>query len=81
VAFSSDGSILATANGDNAAGHTSSDGIVQLWHVATRTSVAARARSATLSTGTRVGVTSVRFSPNGSMLACGGANLMLWTIR
>ncbi len=72
VAFSPDGSLLATAYGWN------KEGGVKIWHVADRSVVA----SLIVGTGEHADVRRVAFSPDGRLFAAANwdGNVMLWTV-
>jgi hypothetical protein len=74
VAFSPNGSILASGSGDNDPDAGSSDGLVQLWEIT-------GTRIATL-TVTNCGAGSLAFSPDGSTLAnvTGDGAIRLWKV-
>ena len=75
VAFSPDGSTLASGNGDNDPSAGSNDGVVQLWNVASRTMTANL-------TSTNSGPGSLAFSPDGATLAnvSGAGTITLWRV-
>jgi WD40 repeat protein len=75
VAFSPDGSLLASGNGDNDPSAGSNDGGVQLWDVASRTMTANL-------TSTNSGPGSLAFSPDGATLANvnGSGSITLWHV-
>ncbi|WP_433476841.1 WD40 repeat domain-containing serine/threonine protein kinase [Spirillospora sp. CA-142024] len=75
LAFSPSGDVLATASGNRLPGNTSTDGLLQLWDISSRSQIATLAH-------TNSDVHSLAFGPGGATLAnlCNDGTITLWDV-